>query len=71
MWAKAPKRGLIERMSSDQKLRSRLDRLARKLRRPHRDATQRLEHRHAAEEAERNPRRGVYRGAERRRAPRA
>ena len=57
MKANVPDRGLIERMRSDQKLRSRLDLLARKLRGPHRDATERLEHQHAAEEAERNPRR--------------
>lgn len=54
-------RGVVEHLTGEEKSREDLERLAAELRRPHRDAGERRRRREAAEEAERNPRRGVRR----------
>ena len=46
---------LIDRITGQDRAREKLDRLARKLRRQHHDAQERLRRQRAAEGAERNP----------------
>jgi hypothetical protein len=55
--------GEFERRTGQEEARDALETLARDLRRERHDAAQRLQRRRAAQEAERNPRRGVRRGS--------